>query len=605
MSIFKSPGKYLSSPVSSGYSTLFVALILLIVTPTIVINISNGWCFKKIFILSLCRSTVYAYMISLVMTIVRKRWIGWLIYGIISVLVMIECLPIIFANKQFSPETLLLVIETDSREASSFIHQFVTTTKCIGMILSGLWLIVLPWISEKIINSFRNSQIIRRHIIYLHIFIAMVIISGSLNLIPLYNGFCADNLQKFEEWYSYQSSIVPELGIYQEITLGDAITVVPFSIHGLKLNMRELPAWESTQRRFLSSHTLRSTEADSVNVVVIVGESFIRHHSSLYGYPLPTNPHLQAEADSGRLVAFTDYISPANLTSAALRNILNLNSAGNREKWFDSVYFPLVAAREGWRVHLYDNQVTKPEHIADVQLSAIIRSPLLEIYCYEWANDSLDRYDGDFIKRINREYPFDMTVGNLDLYHLYGQHFAAVDRYPGGKGYDRWSGDSIPYTRPWLSPEKRSVVAQYDNATFYNDCVISEIMRRYGSTPTIFVYFSDHGEEMYDTSDCVVRNEPPLDDMDGWFERQFSVPVFFFANKEYINLRPEKWNQIRNSANKDGMLDNIGHTILNLAGTTSSVYRKDRDIISSGYKCPPRIIVSHLIDYDSISPKGK
>ena len=152
-----------------------------------------------------------------------------------------------------------------------------------------------------------------------------------------------------------------------------------------------MPAWENTQRRFLSGTTRRSSEADSVNVVVIIGESFIRHHSSLYGYPLATNPHLKAEADSGRLVAFTDYISPANLTSASLRNILNLNSAGDREKWFDSVYFPLVAAKEGWRVHLYDNQVTKPEHIADVQLSAIIRSDLLDINCYEWSNVSLTR----------------------------------------------------------------------------------------------------------------------------------------------------------------------------------------------------------------------
>ena len=604
MSIHRSLGKFLGSPVSRC-SSLFVALILLIVTPAILINISNGWCFKKIFILSLCRSAAYAYVLTLVSAIARRRWFGWVIYSITAVLVLAECLPVIFANKQFSPETLLLVIETDSREASSFLHQFMTIPKCSGIILSVLWIIGLPWLSARIINILHNSSSVRKHSIYLHIFIALTVIAGILNLIPLYKGFCVDDLQKFEEWYSRQSRIAPALGIYQEITFGDGITVVPFTIQGLKLNMSEMPGWENTQRRFLSGTTRRSSEADSVNVVVIIGESFIRHHSSLYGYPLATNPHLKAEADSGRLVAFTDYISPANLTSASLRNILNLNSAGDREKWFDSVYFPLVAAKEGWRVHLYDNQVTKPEHIADVQLSAIIRSDLLDINCYEWSNDSLNRYDGDFIERINREHPFDMTVGNLDLFHLYGQHFAAVDRYPAGKGYDRWSGDSIPYERPWLSPEKRSAVAQYDNATFYNDCVISEIIRRYAGSPTIFVYFSDHGEEMYDSSDCAVRNEPAAGDMEGWLKRQFSVPVFFFANKEYINLRPEVWTQIRNSAGKKGMLDNIGHTILYLAGTTTSVYRNDRNIISNGYTCPPRIIVNRFINYDSISTKEK
>lgn len=604
MNIYKSLGKFLASPVSRC-SSLFVALILLIVTPAILINISNGWCFKKILILSLCRSAAYAYLLSLAATIARKRWIGRLIYGITAVLIFAECLPVIFANKPLSPETLLLVIETDSREASSFARQFVTVPKLMMLILSALWIIGLPWISERMINILRNSQTIRKYSIYPYVFIALTVVSGALNLITLYKGFCVDNLQKFEEWYSRQSRIVPTLGIYQEIAFGDGITVLPFTIHGLNLNMSELPAWENTQRRFLSGNTRRSAEADSVNVVVIIGESFIRHHSSLYGYPLATNPHLKAEADSGRLVAFTDYISPANLTSASLRNILNLNSAGDREKWFDSVYFPLVAAKEGWRVHLYDNQVTKPEHIADIQLSAIIRSDLLDTNCYEWTNDSLDRYDGDFIKRINREHPFDMSVGNFDIYHLYGQHFAAVDRYPASKGYDRWNGDSIPYDRPWLSPEKRTSVAQYDNATLYNDCVIAEIIRRYAYSPTVFVYFSDHGEEMYDTSDCAFRNEPAAGDMDEWLKRQFSVPVFFFANKEYINLRPEVWAQIRNSAGKKGMLDNIGHTILNLAGTTSSLYRKDRDIISYDYMCPPRIIVNRFINYDSISSEEK
>ena len=103
---------------------------------------------------------------------------------------------------------------------------------------------------------------------------------------------------------------------------GDIFTNAVFAARGLYLNVNELPQWEKTQREVLASHISRSAEADSVNVVVIIGESFIKRHSNIYGYPLLTNPRLTAERDSGRLAVFTDYVSPSNLTSTSLRNLL-------------------------------------------------------------------------------------------------------------------------------------------------------------------------------------------------------------------------------------------------------------------------------------------
>ena len=54
----------------------------------------------------------------------------------------------------------------------------------------------------------------------------------------------------------------------------------------------------------LDEDGLAVCEADSVDVVFVIGESFIKWHSSLYGYRLPTSPVLDEELRRGRLAVF-------------------------------------------------------------------------------------------------------------------------------------------------------------------------------------------------------------------------------------------------------------------------------------------------------------
>ena len=43
-------------------------------------------------------------------------------------------------------------------------------------------------------------------------------------------------------------------------------------------------------------------------------------------------------------------------------------------------------------------------------------------------------------------------------------------------------------------------MAHYDNATRWNDEVINRILRNFANEDAVVVYFSDHGEEVYDGS---------------------------------------------------------------------------------------------------------
>ena len=66
-----------------------------------------------------------------------------------------------------------------------------------------------------------------------------------------------------------------------------------------------------------------SCKHQSPTIVLVVGESFNKHRSSLYGYALPTNPLFTKEKN---LVLFTHANTPVCYTSGAMRYIFSLKS---------------------------------------------------------------------------------------------------------------------------------------------------------------------------------------------------------------------------------------------------------------------------------------
>ena len=49
-----------------------------------------------------------------------------------------------------------------------------------------------------------------------------------------------------------------------------------------------------------------------------------------------------------------------------------------------------------------------------------------------------------------------------------------------------------------IADEKREVIAQYDNALYYNDYIVSGIIDKFRDEETLVIYVPDHGEAVYD-----------------------------------------------------------------------------------------------------------
>lgn len=332
--------------------------------------------------------------------------------------------------------------------------------------------------------------------------------------------------------------------------------------------------------------------ADSLQIVVIIGESFIKSHSSLYGYHLPVNPCLEKKVSDSALVVFSDMITAGNFTNMSIANLMSLNNLTDedpaRRDWWQSVYFPLVFKKAGWRVSLFTNQYDPQDRSSD--LGRLFFDPFIIETCYDAYNDSQESYDGDFVNSMVAQHHLAAlpSADALTIWHLKGQHFPARQYFPADAAHIRFTMSDVPADKPWLDDDKRQQVAYYANATLYNDSIVSSIIDLYRASDAVVVYFSDHGEEMWDTAPAGNRNKQQPDDAE-WMHRQFDIPFVVWMSESFRGKYPEMADSIRRAADRSGSLDNLGQMLLHIGGIRSKYLRPDESIISDSYCPSPRI----------------
>ena len=112
----------------------------------------------------------------------------------------------------------------------------------------------------------------------------------------------------------------------------------------------------------------------------------------------------------------------------------------------------------------------------------------------------------------------------------------------------------------------------------------------------VMIYLSDHGENVYDLGDYKGRRECDLKG-DG-IHYLLEVPFVVWCSDRYKAHHPNIIEKLECSKDKPMMTDNLSHLLMSLGGVISDYYKTDRDVLSSDYKCPRRIVQTG-IDYDS------
>ncbi|MBR4830000.1 MAG: phosphoethanolamine transferase [Muribaculaceae bacterium] len=351
-------------------------------------------------------------------------------------------------------------------------------------------------------------------------------------------------------------------------------------------------------RQALAEPCLMSNDAPTV--VLVIGESYIKAHATIYGYPLPTTPDMSRELKDGNLIAFTDVITPYNNTNMSIRHLMSLNSISDGEQWQDLPLFPALFKRAGYQVDIWDNQRELLSGSSFTRgLNGFIYHPDLVSLCYSNVNARNYDYDESLIEDYAKSDANTTQRPRLVIFHLRGQHLRALNRYPHDKTFTRFTSHDYDYrTEPFLDEGMKQKIAHYDNATLYNDHVLSRVFKAFAATDAVVVYLSDHGDEVYDFRPSIGRRSNAEDTVK-MVHYQYDTPFVVWCSPAFKEKHEEQFRRICSAANLPMMTDGVGQLLMGLARLETRYYRLSHDALSDEYQ-PARRLINGQVDYDGL-----
>lgn len=527
------------------------------------------------FITFFTSTILYSYIATSIIYCLKSKLLKWILYCI----GLIFCFVNLFLYLQFatriSPNIIQLLIETNTQESSDFIRSYLSN----GFFLIVLTIAFFSLLSIIIIERYK-CELNKINKLFKFVFL-FLLIGGFISISRFYCSLMScKNTIEVDEW----------IGRFEARPM-DNLSNFVYCIYDINLMKKEITDAIKVTELDNDSTLLLS---DSINIILVIGESFNKHHSNLYGYYLNTNPTLTCEQKNGRLFVFTNAFSLYNLTSKVIRNMMSTNSIGESENWADRPFFPAIFKKAGYCVYFWDNQYNPLAREGfDFSLNSYLHNPIIEKLSYTETNSRIYGLDheltDDYFQKIKQR----EGSSFFSIFHLMGQHFSYYHRFPHTKDFFYYAVDSIRRDAVFLTDEMCHVISDYDNATRYNDYVIGNIINYYSSKKSVLVYLSDHGEEVYDYRNHYGRSwEKPI--TLSMIKYQYEIPFVIWCSDEYKKQYPDKIEAIKASLNKPFTSDNICHLLFNLGCVKTKYYIPDRDIINNKYKCPPIKINDYL-----------
>ncbi|MBV9521710.1 MAG: sulfatase-like hydrolase/transferase, partial [Alphaproteobacteria bacterium] len=319
--------------------------------------------------------------------------------------------------------------------------------------------------------------------------------------------------------------------------------------------------------------------------VVIVGESLTRHHMHLYGYPRDTTPELDRLARSGELLVFRDVVTSHALTVPTLLSIFRFpaESPHAGQTAFD------IFNGGGFKTFWISNQHQYGTFESAVSLLTASASERV------WLNQPMEQ------ERWNERRNFDTVVlkplqtlldgdrqDKVIFLHLMGDHYYYRARFPDSAAYfDGAMGASC------RTAEQNRLYNDYDSSVRFNDAVVGKIIatvRAYDGESFV-LYFSDHGEEVYDWREFFDHEDAMLSPY------LAEIPFVLWLSDAYRAAHPAFTAQIARTTDRPFITSDLIHTMTDLARLSFPGMDERRSLFSDAF-VPHRRTTAER-DYDA------
>lgn len=252
-----------------------------------------------------------------------RRWVRLVAYIILYSVAITDVFCYWKFGSTISPSMLMLVGETDSREAGEFFSTYLSPDVIFSPV-GWILLLILVHIAvamrrklckwchtdyDKVVGSYRAdlSNFLRRYMLYPECGVAVL----------AFVVWCATASWKNKEGMT-QLMTANTIGTVEHILTehdhGEfylPIYRLAFSIYSNELASEQVgKCVEASQHVKVDSCSYKSP-----TIVLIIGESYSKAHCQLYGYPVKDTPRQKKLERSGWLTKFNDVVSCWNLTS--------------------------------------------------------------------------------------------------------------------------------------------------------------------------------------------------------------------------------------------------------------------------------------------------
>lgn len=302
------------------------------------------------------------------------------------------------------------------------------------------------------------------------------------------------------------------------------------------------------------------SKATPKNIVLIIGESFSKSHSSLYSYKKRTNPHLDSLRTEGKLYVFENVRTSGLYTIEAFKNIMSTftsQAADNNILWYKCLTLPEVMHTIGYhtewisnqsRKGFHDNIITKYAELCDTMIFA----------GNQYAGQSKSEKDGILIDLVHKAMIDNSKKKNFFVIHMMGSHCAFNIRYP--NSFDIFKSKEYE-DKP---VNQRELLAQYDNSILYNDYVVSSIMNLFKDEESIIIYFPDHGIDVFESTDSYIGHAMKGNSTS--CEVASKIPFVIYTSSQYKDKYITECERIKKSRNKKFCTENIIYSLMDILG---------------------------------------
>jgi len=554
------------------------------------------------------------YVTCVVLSLLPQKvrlWVRRLMYVVLYSVAITDVFCFWKFGSTITPSMLLLVGETDSREAGEFFTTYIN----LDVLLSPIgWLVVLMLIHaiialrKKLCRLFKlnYSQLVKPFFTKVSAFAdryRITHVSAVAIVVLLVWSVCSSWQNKKGMTRLMTASTIGEVEhILTEANHGEfylPIYRLAFSIYSNELASKQVG------RCIVASNNAKvdSCNYRSPNIVLIIGESYSRSHCQLYGYDVKDTPRQRRLERRGLLTKFDDVVSCWNLTSFVFKNVLSMHVVGEKGEWCDYPLFPELFRKAGYKVTFLTNQFLPEakQAVYDFSGGFFLNNPTLSKAQFDVRNTQLHPFDDGLLAdydRFLKDGKIDLKGHNLIIFHLIGQHVSYNTRFP--RDRRKFTADDYTERRPDIGNGRRRMIANYDNACLYNDSIVDQIVKRFANKNAIVIYMPDHGEEIYEPGrNIVCRNHSAEVD---WplAHYEFEVPFWIYCSHRYALTHPQVFKAIKDAKGKRFMTDALPHMLVWLAGISTKSYHPQYNLLSPDYnEMRPRILKG-TADYDKL-----